>query len=148
MTAQDQALSHHPAPHRERVPTVHVLIGLLGGPFAWFAQLCLIYPLASAPCFPHGARATTLAAAMSWTTGAMIAISILAAVIALGALALSRRAFEQTRGEAGGDHRKLIEVGVGRTGFLSLWGMLLSGGSLITILCTALAYGFLPRCVA
>lgn len=76
----------------------------------------------------------------------MIMLLIAGLLMALAAFAISWRAFERTRDEAGGDQRHLMEVGAGRTRFLALWGMLLGAGFAAATAITAVAFAVLPRC--
>jgi hypothetical protein len=148
MTADDAALSPHPAPHRRRVTAFESVFGLIAGPLAWAAQLDLNYALASRWCFPKDERALLPLAASDWTWPAMI-IGMLAAVsIGLAALLVSWRAYRATRAEQTGGVRELMDVGSGRTRFLALWGVLLGSGFALASGLTAVAFIVLPRCAA
>jgi len=122
------------------------VFGLVGGPLAWFVQMCAGYALASWPCFPKDQRMLVPLAGYAWTSTAM-AIALLAGVaIALTALFVSWRAFDRTRRESDGDSPRLSESGAGRARFLALWGILLGGGFALTTVITAFAFVVLPRC--
>jgi hypothetical protein len=146
MRPDDVALTHHPSPHRARAPLPLIAFGLLGGPAAWFLQLCAGYALASTPCFHAGTRTAATIEGLEWTRGAIIVVSVIAAVVALGALALSRTLLARTREELEGGHHELMEIGTGRTRFLALWGVCFSAGAAVTIIATAFAFTVLPRC--
>ena len=146
MTAQHASMSHHPAPQRERVPTIAAAFGLVGGPLAWFLQLCVGYALASWPCFPGATPVLVPAPAYQWTFVAMIASLAAGVVIALTALLFSWRALASTKKESAGGHSHLMDVGVGRTRFMALWGVFLSGGFALATMSTAIAFMVLPRC--
>lgn len=146
MRADYTALSHHPAPHRHRVASASIAFGLLGGPLAWFVQLCAGYALASAPCFTQAQRMAEPLAGLRWTWPAMVALLIACVVVALAAFAVSYRSIARTRDEAGGDQQHLMEVGSGRTRFLALWGLLLGAGFALATALTAVAFVVLPRC--
>jgi hypothetical protein len=146
MNADHASLSHHPAPHRDRVSAIALLFGLLAGPLAWFAQLCAGYSMASWPCFPLQEHRTVPLNGYAWTWDAIVVVSILSVVIALAAFIVSRNIFRMTMQEGKGDHRHVLEVGTGRTRFLALWGMILGGGFAAATAMTTVAFFFLPRC--
>ena len=146
MTARHDSLLHHPARHRERVLCYESALGLIGGPLAWFLQLCAGYALASWPCFANDDRTLTPLAGYAWTWPAMVLAMLAGVAIALTSFWISWRAFVRVRDESDGDHRHLMEVGAGRTRFLALWGMLLGGGFALATLVTAVAFLVLPRC--
>ncbi|HEY3731020.1 MAG TPA: hypothetical protein VGL28_07130 [Steroidobacteraceae bacterium] len=146
MSADHAALNPHPAPHRDRVSMLAALFGLVGGPLAWFIEVCVGYALASPPCFTNTSRATRPAPQLDWTWPAMIGLMVLCVLVALVACAVSYRALLRTRTESQGDHEHLMEVGAGRTRFLALWGTLLGAGFALAAAATAIAYGVIPRC--
>jgi hypothetical protein len=146
MTVNYASLSHHPAPHRDRVSALESLFGLLGGPLAWFIQLCAGYALASWPCFPSEEHRLRMPDSYAWTSSALIAVSVAAIVIALASFIVSRRAFDRTRDEEAGGHPHLLEAGAGRTRFLALWGMVFGAGFAIVTAMTTVAFFVLPRC--
>lgn len=112
----ERGLSHHPAPHRDVAGWPLLMFILAGGPLAWFIQLSVGYALTSCPVKQNPERGIV----------AIIYISCL--LTALGALFAAYRLFGRVREEGEGDHRHLLEIGGGRTRFLALWGVLLSGG--------------------
>jgi hypothetical protein len=146
MTADHASLSHHPAPHRDKVSGIESLFGLLGGPLAWFVQLCAGYIMASWPCFPLEQHRIVPQSGYTWTGEAIVVVSIAAIVVALAAFVVSRRTFNRTRDESRGGHQGLLEVGSGRTRFLALWGMVLGAGFAIATAMTTIAFFVLPRC--
>lgn len=146
MSADHTALSHHPAPLRGQVSLLASAFGLLGGPLAWFIQICAGYTLASWPCFPQEQRNLTPMAGYVWTWTAIITVSIAAFIICVSAFLLSRQAYRRVRDESHGDHQHLMDVGGGRTRFLALWGMIFSAAFGVATAMNALAYFLLPRC--
>jgi hypothetical protein len=146
MTADPGSLSHHPAPHRDKVSAFEGAFGLLGGPAAWFVQLCAGYGMASWPCFPLDEHHVLPLSGYAWTWAAIVAISIAAVVVALAAFAVSRRTYKRTRAEGHGDHRHVLEVGTGRTRFLAIWGMVLGASFAVATALTTVAFFVLPRC--
>lgn len=112
----------HPAPHANRVGILRLLLLLAGAPIAWSVQIAAGYAAAAYACYPdrfplaspvlphlHGALATLSAAA--------IAVSVLCAV-------LSYRSWRATRDEFEGDQQHLLEVGEGRTRFMSMCALI------------------------
>jgi hypothetical protein len=146
MTTGAYHMTHHPAPLADRVSLHASLFALFGGPVAWFLQLCGGYALASQPCFIDGDRSWSPAVGLQWTWRAMIASMLMAVMVALIALIISWRAYRRTQSEAPGDERSVMEVGVGRTRFLALWGIVLAGGFSCATALTAVAFVLLPRC--
>ena len=146
MTADHASLSHHPAPHRDQVSLVESAFGLLGGPVAWFAQLCAGYALADWPCFPREQRRFLPEAGHVWTWTAILAISIAAVIVSAAAYVVSRRVYKRVHDESHGGHQHLLEVGGGRTRFLALWGMVFSAAFAVGSAMNLIAYFVLPRC--
>ena len=146
MNADHASLSHHPAPHRQKVSPGALAFGLVGGPLAWFVQVCANYPMASWPCFPGEHRNLLPQPGSVWTLHAMIGASVAAFVIAVAAFVVAQRAFIRVRHESHGDHTHLLNVGSGRTRFLALWGMIFSAAFAVGIAMTVVAYIVLPRC--
>jgi len=145
MSADHAALSHHPAPHRDRVALWMAGFGVIGGPLAWFVELCGGYALATAPCF-NAAGTRRLLPEFAWTWPALLTLLVLCVFVALAAFTVSYRSFARTREESGGDPRHLMEAGSGRTRFLALWGMLLGAGFAVVTALTAVGFALLPRC--
>lgn len=146
MNSPEHALSHHPAPHRGRVSIGKLAFSVVAGPLAWFLQLNVGYALASWPCFPADQRMPSPGSEYAWSFPGMVGALFGAVLIALAALWVAWTILHNTRTEAPGDHRQLMEVGAGRTRFLALWGVLLGSGFAIATLVTAVAFIVLPRC--
>lgn len=146
MTANSYHMKHHPAPHEARVKVYESVSGLIGGPLAWFIQLCGGYALATQPCFVNGARASQPLAGLHWTWQAMVVLMVVAVAASLVSFVLSWGAFKRTALEVRGDERHLMETGSGRARFLALWGMVLGGGFAVASAVTAVAFITLPRC--
>jgi amino acid transporter len=138
-------MSHHPAPHRNRVALWESALGILGGPLAWFAQLCISYALFSTPCFPDAQRIARLADPAGIFAAGLV-VYLLCLGIALAGASVSLRVYRRTRGEAGGASDALLDAGRGRTRFLALWGVLLGAGFAVAIIVTAIAMLEVPAC--
>jgi hypothetical protein len=146
MSARHEALPQHPAPHRERVSGLELAFAVAGGPVAWFIQFTAGYALASWPCFPGDHRMQFPMDGYVWSFPAMVVIMTAGVVIGVAALWVAWGAFQRTREEGPGDHRHLLDAGVGRTRFLALWGVVLGSGFALASLITGVAFVFLPRC--
>jgi hypothetical protein len=146
MNTAGHSLSHHPAPHRERVTPLELIFGTVGGPLAWFLQFNAGYALASWPCFPQDHRMQLPIDGYAWSWPAMVAIMIAGVFIALVAVWVSWRNLRKTLDEHPGGHGHLMETGTGRTGFLALWGVMLGGGFALASVVTGVAFAVLPRC--
>ncbi len=146
MSADHAALSHHPAPQRERVGAFASAFGLLGGPGAWFVQLCAGFAMSSWPCFPMDQRRSSPLDGYGWTHAAIDIICVAAVVTALAAAYTGWRLLQLTRAEMRGDHRHLMDTGTGRTRFLALWGLVGGTGFAVAAALTGIALFILPRC--
>jgi hypothetical protein len=146
MSAAAQSPNAHPAPQAQRVTPHESLFALLGGPLAWYLQLCAGYALASQPCFHGGLRVTAPLRAAPWTRSAMILVMLAAVTVALLALFISWRAYRRAQSESAGGAVHLSEMGSGRTRFLALWGMVLGASFAVATAMSAVAFITLPRC--
>ncbi len=133
-----------PAQHTDRVRSFQIAWGLLGGPGAWYLQLCAGYALASGPCFAHDTRLVSPLAGFAWTWPALVAVLIGGVVVALAACWVSWRVLRSTQREPSA--RRAFQVHAHRTRFLALWGMVYGAGFALASLVTAVAYIALPRC--
>jgi hypothetical protein len=138
---EGHGMSHHPAPHRNRVALWETLLGVAGGPLAWIVQLCAGYSLAAAPCYAGPDRGFGGAPG----PGIIILYAVCLAIALAGAI-VSLRVFRRTRGEKRGSTDELFEHGEGRTRFLALWGLLLGAGFAAVILLNGVALIGVPRC--
>lgn len=136
-------VSDRRAPHRN-VPTPKLCFALFGGPLAWFLQLNAGYAMATQPCFVERQRVFTPHLAHDWT-GPALAIVAAALVIALLSTLTAWHIYRRACSQGAGNHRTLMEVGAGRTGFLALWGICLGSGSALAIT-TSFVFFVLPRC--
>lgn len=146
MTPDRTYSTEHPQPAAARVPLLAVAFGLIGGPLAWFLELCADYALTSWSCFPKDHRGVTPIEGVGWSGPTMLALWAAGILIAALAWLTSWRLFRQARPANRQSYDHLIEYGDGRLGFLALWGVLLSGGALITIVLDVVAFAVLPRC--
>jgi hypothetical protein len=118
-------------------------LGLFLAPAAWFAQLTVDTFAISQGCFPKDVPlAAPLAPVMPFVYGADIVALALAVVAVLVAFANWRK----TREERPGREHHLIESGDGRTRFMSMSGMLVSGIVLVAVVYAGVAHLMLSGC--
>ena len=146
MMADRVSVTRQPQPRRAPIPAFTTAFGLLGGPLAWFLQLCAGYGLASWSCFPKDQRGLLPIEGAAWSWPTVIALSSASVLLALASLFASWRLFQQTREARERDLYHVIEDGDGCIAFLGLWGILLGGGFAVTTLLNLVAFVVLPRC--
>jgi hypothetical protein len=133
-------LTREPAPPYRQHGKLALAFGVVGGPGAWFAQLCFGYLLADGPCFSNVQRALAPSRALAWTWPALIALLVVCVIVAFAAFWVSWHNFRDTRAAvrlgraSGGAH------------FLAMWGMVFGAGFCIATLLTVVAFIALPRC--
>ena len=141
----DLSLRGVPAGSRPRVGRLRGVFSVVGGPAAWFIQICAGDWLASGPCFPGPHRYVEPPAGWSWTGPAVLVLMIVCALIALAALLVSWNIYRGSAPQRPAG-RELVEGGTGRPYFMALWGMVYGAGFCIATLFTVVAYAALPRC--
>lgn len=146
MSTPAPSLSHHPAPHRERVTVRQLAFGIAGGPVGWFLEFNAGYALASWPCFPGDHPLRLPMDGYTWSGPAMVVVLIAGVLIGLAALWVSWGNWQKTRDEQHGGRGHLMQAGTGRTRFLAMWGVLFGAGFAVTSLVTGIAFIVLPRC--
>jgi hypothetical protein len=132
--------------HGERIGWLALVFALVGGPGAWFMQICAGYMLANGPCFPHDSRRIAPPHAFDWTWPALIALLILGVLIALAAFAVAFGAWRRTPPDNPASEEPVRIDVIGRTRFLALWGMIYGASFAVATLVNAVAYILLPRC--
>jgi hypothetical protein len=141
--APPASMDEHPAPHRERIALWSLWLGIFLAPAGWFVQLTVDTFAISQGCFPKdqplGAPITAFA---PFVHGADLFALVLGVVAALVALSNWRK----TREEKPGRGHHLIESGDGRTRFMSMSGMLVSGMVLVAVVYTVLSHFALTGC--
>jgi hypothetical protein len=134
----------HPAPAGHTLPLGALWFGLFGAPAAWSIQLMLGYGLVAYSCFPGSEpRATPTFGGLR----SMVAfVSVAALAISLAAGGTAWRSWHATRREHPGDEEALLEVGEGRTRFMALAGMLVSGLFVLGVIMNAIPLFIMPLC--
>lgn len=127
-------------------PLASNIFALVGGPAAWFIQLCLGDLMASGGCYRGDSRYLGPASSQAWTWPAMIALLIVCAAIALAAFLVSVRRLRRTSATRT-PHDATVDGRIGAPAhFLALWGTFLGAGFCLATLLTIVAYLAVPRC--
>jgi hypothetical protein len=141
----------HPAPRQHRVSLTALWFGLFGAPAAWAIQLITDYALLAHFCYP---RDTPLASP-TFSGVRLVALLVSAGLLVVGVAALLvalrswRRTRRETSGTASGEQqqqREAADIGEGRTRFMALAGILVSGIFVYGILMAALPLLSMSAC--
>jgi hypothetical protein len=134
----------HPAPAEHRVALAALWFGLFGAPVIWSIQLMLNYALVAHACYP--ASEPLSAPVFGGLRTTVLATSAVALVIALAAGATAWQSWRATRQEHRGGEEALLEVGEGRTRFMALAGMLVSGLFLLGVIMNSIPLFIMQPC--
>ena len=146
MNVDQASLRPHHTPRSDITPVWQLTFGLLGGPAAWFIQLCGGFSLSTWPCFPGEQRLPAPALAWAWTRPATAIMTLLAFAIALAAMRVSGRLLREASAANSGGSLSATARSPGRTCFLALWGTVAGGAFAVAITFTGIALFILPRC--
>jgi hypothetical protein len=144
----------HPAPARGNVALWALWFGFLGAPLGWTLQSLANTAIASHGCYPS--LYPLNAPATGGMRGILFAISVVAIVLGVAALAMSFSSWRRTNdehqeksGEGARSHNRSIaalETGEGRTRFMALSGVLTSIVFLIVIIAHTAAVFVMTPC--
>lgn len=141
--APPASMNEHPAPHRERISAWSMWLALFLAPAGWFVQMTVDTFATSQGCFPKDQPlGTPVTAIEPFVHGADLFALVLGLVAVLIALANWRK----TREERPGRGHHLIESGDGRTRFMSMSAMLVSGMVLLAVIYSGLSHFALTGC--
>ena len=132
-TAADRRDMSHPSPHRDRVPEWALWGGIFGGPLAWAVQTIVNYSFVAHNCFPQADPRPSPVFGGMWDVA--LAVSAVALLGTAGAGLLALRGWRATRGEMGGETAHLLHHAEGRSRFMAISGLLMSGmfaGAVVT----------------
>ncbi len=122
------------------------MFGLLGGPLAWFLEICSGYGFSSWACFPKDQRLFAPLEGFGWTRSVVVAICIASFVVAAASFMVSRRIRLQMNARLKTGNGGTSPLSVRRTRFLAMWGMAAGGGFAVAVALTAVALIILPQC--
>ena len=135
----------HAAPHRGRVPLWALWAGLFGGPLLWSVQLLANYAFVAHSCYPTSMPRTTPTFGGVW--GLALGISIVALVGTAAAGLVALRSWRATRDEKAGAAASLLDTAEGRTRFMAMTGLVLSGIFLLAVLANGLPLFMVRPCL-
>jgi hypothetical protein len=135
--------SAHPAPHRHNINFALLTAALIGTPAVWSVRLVVNYAIDSHFCFPGDRRSNAIP---GWTWPTLIGLDLLAILVAAAALLISLDSWRRTQHELAAATGPLIEIGEGRTRFLSLWGVMISAGFLVALIADLITLWITPVC--
>jgi hypothetical protein len=136
----------HPAPLRHLVSKSAMWFGVLGAPAAWSAQLLISYAVAAHSCFPRLAPFTQPEFGPQKLTTTLVTLSAAGLVVALFSLMLSVRNWKATVKEGGGSTHNALDIGEGRTRFMSMGGILISSVFVLGVCAQAVMIFSLKAC--
>jgi hypothetical protein len=138
------SLLDHPAPARHSVSMGLLLFGLAAAPLAWIVQTSLNYLVASRACYPFDARQLHVVVDGLWSV--LIIATVLALAIGVAAAMASWAAWRATRSEYPGGGEEAIQAAQGRTCFLALCGIMISGLFVAAVIFNAVGLFVVPPC--
>ena len=134
----------HPSPQRANVGRWAIWFAIVAAPLAWNLQLLVNVPIASYACFPHDVPFDApIWSNLDTVTTVVEAVAVLVCVIAG---LVGWRNWRRTHQEKPGSAHRLIEGGDGRTRFMAMVGMLVSGLFLIAVLFSCINLYAVPPC--
>jgi hypothetical protein len=134
----------HPAPHRHRVGIAALLFGIAAAPMVWSTQMLSSSSLAGYVCYPHAAP-LSIPLWGGWRPVLFAIAGVSIAVAVFGGL-VSLRNWRRTFQERPGSAHHLLDLGEGRTRFMAMGGMLISGLFVYAILFGLTALWLVPPC--
>ncbi|MBK8006991.1 MAG: hypothetical protein IPK12_24840 [Gemmatimonadetes bacterium] len=134
----------HPAPTRREVPLAILWLGVLLAPLAWTVQELASYAITAHACFPARDPRYTLpiGRAADWHH----AVQLGAILLGVAGLALALWSWRATSAAERTHPEHQAEVGEGRSRFMALAGLLVSGIFLLNLLLNAVPLFFLDGC--
>jgi hypothetical protein len=140
------SLSHHPAPHRDRVSLTAILYGLFAAPIGWAGHLMLNYGLVTHACYPGRIPLARVDSGAGWAGPLVLAIDIITILVIGSGIWISYRSWQKTGDESEGHHHHLVEVGEGRTRFLGICGMAFGVLFLLITVTDTVSLAMVPLC--
>ena len=126
------ASPEHPAQARQSLSLSALWFGILAAPLAWSSQELFGYFIASRVC---EMKSSTSAASVGLATSPWFSgLSLVTYVIAFAGLWVAIANWRKTREEHRGSGHHLLELGEGRTRFMSMCGFLASIAAVIGLI--------------
>jgi hypothetical protein len=134
----------HPSPLRGHVGRFALWFALLGAPLAWSLDELAAYLIASNSCGPKGYSQASLL--MRGSSAAYLALTALTWLIAVAAVWVALANWRKTKDEHPGGGSHLMELGEGRTRFMSMWGLMTSASFAVAFAYLAVQNLAAPLC--
>lgn len=135
----------HPAPHRDRVSLAALFFGILGAPAAWNLQELISASITGHICYPGAEPIAIPLWHGMWTV--LLIIDIVGILIAFAALLVSIRNWHRVHEEMAGSGHVLVDIGEGRTRFMSMVGILTSSLFLLGLIFASASIFVFPLCL-
>ena len=138
------ALQRDAAPSKALPGRVRLFGGLSVTPLAWSVHLLICYSLAAHACFP---KDLALAAPLWPHLRAIVAgVTVMAWVVAVFGCVLALANWKATRKESDASAHSVLSTGDGRTRFMALCGLMVSGVFAIALVFTSFGVLWVPEC--
>lgn len=143
---KQNAAAEHRILYHDRRNTRRILLGLLGAPAAWIAQMSLSEPIAAYACYPYQVPLSAPLWVDLPAILAIISLACLAAGLLSGYVALT--SWQQTSHQRGGDRNEkhATEVDGGSSRFLAMVAMMSSFMFIVAIVFTGCAVLLVSPC--
>jgi hypothetical protein len=138
--------ARHPAQHRARVSLTALFFGLFTAPIVWAGNLIVTYALATHACYPGHGPLDQVINGFGFAWPLILATYLITLVLCAGAFLVSLRTWRITGNESHGHYHHLVEVGEGRTRYLSIIGMAFSVIFFTITVAGAIVLAILPLC--
>ena len=137
----------HPAPHRARVSLTALFFGLFVAPIVWAGNLMITYALATHACYPGHDPLEQVINGFGLAWPVILVTYLLTLVLCASGFLISLRNWRITGEELHGHHHHLVEVGEGRTRYLSVIGMAFSVLFFTVTVAGAVILAIVPLCI-
>jgi hypothetical protein len=134
----------HPAPHRERVRLLELILVTFAPPLAWSAHLVVNYAFSSRACYPDRTPQNSPSFDELWLL--LIVVDVAALAISAAAAALAYRNWQASAQEAAEHGSPMVETGEGRTRFLASWGLMIGAGFFVAVAFDFVGLWIIPIC--
>lgn len=137
----------HPAPGKSRVGISALWFGVFGAPLAWSLQEVASVAINSFGCVtPNGVTPPAGVQAGSGTWLLLVILTVAMMVLSLAALFVAWRNWHAAHTHEEGEEEELLEVGEGRTRFMSMAGILLGAVFSLLITMNLVSIFLTPQC--